>query len=138
MRAAVWTLGGEMESRWQAAIDEERISALRASRPPGLVQQPSDCADDQHEEKIKRVEAAGAARVCQKLDDPPEREKPGGNHQADPDPANSRERGLGGGFRPGLRLQTPRASGAPMCLCICSCIRTGNPSGRINPATNPG
>jgi hypothetical protein len=78
-----------MESRWQAAIDEEWISALWASRLPSLVEQPSDRTRDQHEEKIKSVKRAGAARVGQELDDPPEREKPAGNHQANPDLADS-------------------------------------------------
>ena len=74
-----------MNSRGQTGVNEERISALRTPHPPGLVQEPSEGADDQKKKKIKGVEAAGTARVGYEFDYPPYCEKPGANHQAKPD-----------------------------------------------------
>src|SRR5580704_2549538 len=109
-----------------------------ASRLPSLVQKPSDGAADENEEKVKGVEAAGAARVRQELDDPPKHEKRGGDHQSDADLADSRRRGPSVGGYHAPRPQTPRASGAQICLCIWSCIRTGSRSPRIHPANRAG
>jgi hypothetical protein len=60
-----------MNSSGQTGVCEERISALRTPRPPGLVQEPSERADDQKKKKIKGVEAAGTARVGYEFDYPP-------------------------------------------------------------------
>jgi hypothetical protein len=131
-------LSGKMKSHRKAGVDEEWISALRAAHVPGLVKEPSNDADDRNGSQIKSVETPGATRVRQEFDNPPKREEPNKNHYSEPNLADARERGLRIGSGHGRRPQTPRASGAQMCLCIWSCIRTGRRSSRIHPASSAG